>query len=126
MLDFHGSRASVIDLSSYKLLSDCAVLITMPAPGIPRHLVYAVAIVVLYPPEWGLGDNLTPDGSYIVILAYFRMLADARRFARSLHTFFSLPYIRREHLYVDSVQVRLSHSRSNITDEEYVIVTFQL
>ena len=81
----------------------------MPSPGIPAHLVYAVAIDMLYPPEWGLRDNVNPDGRYIIILAYFRTLEDARRFARSLHRFFLLPYIRREQFYVDSVHVTLSH-----------------
>ena len=93
----------------------------MPSPGIPRHLVYAVAIDVLYPPEWGVGDDLTPDGRYIIVLAYFPLLEDASHFARSVYLLFSLPYLRREHFYVVSVNVRLSHYTGR---EEPELVTY--
>lgn len=75
--------------------------------AIPRELVYAVAIDVVYPLEWGLPTHTewSTDGRYTIFLAYFCTLEDARRVARSVYRFFSLPYIIREHCYVDAVHV---------------------
>lgn len=97
----------LVYLSSCKLISDRAVLTTMPRPGVPRHLVYAVAIDMRYPPEWGIRISSVSyaDGEYTVYLAYFSTLEDARRFARSVYRLFSVAVIRRDRFYVDSVHV---------------------